>query len=133
MADDTVVRWEGATPLGCLAMPLGCLPFGIVLGLVLDRYQVTVADFTRRQVRLGSRTAVRTVQVTNLLKVTVTHSGYTDQGYRQTSLEVVWRGGQETIDGLHDPALAASLRRLLPQHVKVQHIWEELEDRPPDA
>ncbi|NJP91021.1 hypothetical protein HCN51_16415 [Nonomuraea sp. FMUSA5-5] len=163
MSDDTIVRWENGEPPGCLSMPCGCLPFGImlitalhsffsvplyphgqiifasmvalgiVLGLLIDRYTVTGMDFTRHEMRLVSKTAVRTVEAANLWSVTVTHSGHTDAGYTRTSLEVVWRDGRETVLGAHDPDLAASLRRLLPPRVNVQDIWNKLENPPPDA
>ncbi|SDK61095.1 hypothetical protein SAMN05421869_11768 [Nonomuraea jiangxiensis] len=151
-----MVRWEGSEPSGCLLVP-GMLPIGILLatglnaffsvpwhphglivigallfaGIVLwpvsDRYEVTVAEFTRHEVRLVSRAAVRTVPAADLTEVTVTHSGDPEEGYWRTSLRVAWREGKKTIDGPHDATLATSLSRLVAPGVEVRHVWEKPE------
>ncbi|MEV0238037.1 hypothetical protein [Nonomuraea sp. NPDC050786] len=86
MADDTIVRWEGSGPSGCL-LPPSILPFGVLLALALNRFfsvpwfphgliilgsisvigvvlwpvndrnEVTAAEFTPLQMRLASRAA----------------------------------------------------------------------------
>lgn len=154
-----MVRWKGGGPSGCL-LALGMLSVGVmlsaalnfffsvpavphgwiiigslfahgaVLGRVSDRYEVTVAEFTRHQVRLISRAGVRTVKVSRLMGVVVQHSGDTDEGYMRTSLQVIWFGGKEIIDGVHDTTLAPSLSRLLSPSVEVQQVWEKLQDPP---
>ncbi|MFB4273407.1 hypothetical protein [Nonomuraea sp. GTA35] len=91
MTGDTNVRWKSIDPPGCVILPCGCLSFGtmlitalhffslplypqgliifvstvalgIVLGLLSDRYMVTVVDFTRHEMRLVSKTAVQKVE-----------------------------------------------------------------------
>ncbi|GAA4591861.1 hypothetical protein GCM10023194_52230 [Planotetraspora phitsanulokensis] len=100
---------------------------GAVVGIVAERTEVHTAEFTRRQVRLVSRTVTRTVDVADLTSLTVEHSGDVDQGYDETTLGVTWPDGTEKIDGVHDPALASSLTELLGPGVAVREKWKELD------
>ncbi|MBF8187166.1 hypothetical protein ITP53_15765 [Nonomuraea sp. K274] len=103
---------------------------GIVMGPGNDRYEVTAMEFTSHQVRLVTRAGVRTLEVADVIRVTVTHSGLTDEGYKRTSLEVTWCDGKESIDSVHDVTLAPSLSRLLPPGVEVRDAWESPESSP---
>ncbi|WP_203884414.1 hypothetical protein [Planotetraspora kaengkrachanensis] len=99
---------------------------GAVIGVVGERTEVHTAEFTRRQVRLVSKTVTRTVDVADLSSLTVEHSGDVDDGYDETTLGVIWPGGTEKVRGVHDPALASSLTELLGPGVAVEEKWEEL-------
>ncbi|WP_431931512.1 hypothetical protein [Nonomuraea jabiensis] len=154
VTDETMVRWEGTGPSGCL-LALGVLPFGVLLTFALnlfssvpwfphglnalgsmlalgvvpwpvnERYEVTVAEFIRHQIRLVSRAAVRTVEAADSIGAIVAHSASINECYTRTSPQVAWYGGKEIVDGFHAATLAPSLRRLLPPGVR--HVWEELE------
>ncbi|GII28609.1 hypothetical protein [Planotetraspora mira] len=163
MADDETLTWTSRSrSLGLLQTGCGCFPVGMILctvlyvitpldgtpllyllglviatgaviGLVGGRTEVHTAEFTRRQVRLVSKTVTRTVDVADLTSLTVEHSGDVDQGYDETTLGVTWPDGTERIGGVHDPTLASSLTEWLGPRVAVQEQWKELDPSPGTA
>jgi hypothetical protein len=107
---------------------------GALFGALAERREVHTAEFTRRQVRLVSSVASRTVEIGDLTEVAVEHSGDTETGYARTSLRLRWRGETGVmLVGAFNPELVRSLGRVLEPGHHVKERWKELEPPPASA
>ncbi|MFC6879395.1 MULTISPECIES: hypothetical protein [Actinomadura] len=109
----------------------GLLILTICVGLIRSHYVLRVIEFTRAQVRFESPARVRTVPIAEVSAVLVEHSGDTEKGYQETSLQVQWRHRRKRIVFEHDPALGPALVRLLPWQVPVHEQWLDLSEPDP--
>jgi hypothetical protein len=156
-AQGTVVwrasRGNGATPGGCCGLLVAGTVVAVMQGLgvpvypggiaavvllvalgagaswMLAQYDEHTAEFDARTVRLVSEHRERTVDHRDLRKVTVEHSGYTHQGYTETTLRLEFRDGPgASLTSDHAPHLAASLRGRLHRRVTVEEVHRPLEE-----